>query len=223
MENPYEPPGSRLERVERLDPGPTIARPRHTSLVVLGILNIVFGSLGLLCCSPYKIIGGLAAPARFDEGGGKDGAGVEAEEGADAAAQAPGDTQDLFMRKLIELASTPMMRRFNLTDGVLGFVASAMLIVGGCGLIMQKKWGRLVSIICAFLGILSAIAGMLVQTIAIIQPLMRFAQGFGDPAAQAGVIGAVIGAYGQGLMMLIYPAVLLILLTRPRIQAAFQA
>lgn len=170
-------------------PVPTGARP--TSLLVLGILNIVFGVLGLC--------GTAASSAMFF---------VE-------MPQDPGMPNPAL--ELIRSDST--YRLIMQTMIVLGCLASLALLVGGIGLLLVKAWGRTLSIGYAWYAIVAVVAGLLVNWLYLLQPML--AQGEAGGLGQAAAIGGAVGGMISGCFSVIYPVMLLIFMYRPAVRAAF--
>lgn len=102
-----------------------------------------------------------------------------------------------------------------------GVVSSLALMAAGVGLWLVKSWGRVLSIIHAIFSIVMGVAGMVVNYLFLMRPLLESAQRQHGPEA-AGAIGGAIGATFGGCFGMIYPIVLLIFLTRPNLVAAFR-
>jgi hypothetical protein len=102
---------------------------------------------------------------------------------------------------------------------VLGCLASLTLLVGGIGLLFVKAWGRTLSIGYAWYAIVSVVAGMLVNWLYLLQPML--AQGEAGGLGQAAAIGGAVGGMISGCFSVIYPVVLLIFMYRPAVRAAF--
>jgi hypothetical protein len=101
---------------------------------------------------------------------------------------------------------------------VLGCLASLALLVGGIGLLLVKAWGRTLSIGYAWYAIVSVVAGMLVNWLYLVQPML--AQGEAGGLGQAAAIGGAVGGMIGGCFSVIYPVVLLIFMYRPAVRAA---
>jgi hypothetical protein len=104
----------------------------------------------------------------------------------------------------------------------IGFLACGVTIVAGIGLLKLKNWGRLLSIGYAIWAIGWGLLGMVINFFCVMQPLMAQASQKSGPEA-ATMIGAAIGGTVGGCFGMIYPVVLLIFMTRPKIVAAFQS
>jgi hypothetical protein len=171
--------------------GPVPTGTRPTSLLVLGILNIVFGVLGLC--------GTAASSAMFF---------VE-------MPQDPGMPNPAL--ELIRSDST--YRLIMQTMIVLGCLASLALLVGGIGLLLVKAWGRTLSIGYAWYAIVAVVAGLLVNWLYLLQPMLS--QGEAGGLGQAAAIGGAVGGMISGCFSVIYPVMLLIFMYRPAVRAAF--
>ena len=188
-----------------------MARPRPTSVTVMGILNIVFGSLLLLCgvCAGVLVLLMLGNNSMFNVGG----------------VNPVRELMDGIKREI------PAYPAVIIASTVGGLILNALLIVAGIGLLKMQGWARVLSIIYSVITILEQI-GMLIFTIAIVNPAMsrvehelerRFAGRLppgamgGDSMAQN--IGNVIGA----LLGMTYAIILLIMMLLPRVRAALSA
>ncbi len=101
-----------------------MARP--TSVTVIGILNIVFGGLGVICAPTVMLLLAIAAVA------GRHGAFVQS------------------LPALQEGNSQYGLVAVNMTRVL---IVSALLIVAGIGLLSMKPWGRVLSIVYGILEI----------------------------------------------------------------------
>ena len=97
----------------------------------------------------------------------------------------------------------------------LGFIAGAILIAAGIGLLRLAEWARRLSIGYAVYAILMATAVSVTNYIFILRP--AFADG-----QNAGAVAAGIGAVFGGVFGLAYPIVLIVFMTRANIVSAFR-
>lgn len=104
----------------------------------------------------------------------------------------------------------------------LGLVASAVLLATGIGLLRLKSWARKLSIAYAIYAIVVGIIGTVMSFMFLIRPLLAEAQQSQGPEAAAAVGGAIGGILG-GCLGLVYPILLIIFMTRPKVVAAFQS
>ena len=104
---------------------------------------------------------------------------------------------------------------------VLGLVAAAVLLAAGIGLLRLQPWGRKVSIGYAIYAILFSLLNTVISFLFVLRPLLAEAAQKQGPEA-AGAIGGVIGGSVGSCFGLIYPILLLIFMTRPKVVAAFE-
>jgi len=130
---------------------PAAASPpsRPASLIVFGILNILFGVLGLCGTAGSSAMFFMELPR-------------------DPAM--PNPMLDL-------LDSNPTFRLFMQVTLVLGGLASLALLAAGIGLLLTKAWGRMLSIGYAWYAIVSGIVSMIVQWTSVVQPMLAARQG----------------------------------------------
>jgi hypothetical protein len=103
----------------------------------------------------------------------------------------------------------------------LGFLNSIILLTAGIGLLNLKNWARLLSIGYAIYAIVFALLSMALNIIFVMRPLLEQASQRQGPE-EAGAIGGAIGGSVGGCFALVYPILLLIFMTRPKLVAAFQ-
>ncbi|HEX8204058.1 MAG TPA: hypothetical protein VF590_26515 [Isosphaeraceae bacterium] len=188
MDNPYEPPRMEPERT-----GPPSGTIRPTAVTVFGILNLVFGGLGLACTPVNLMFLFMPAPP-------------------------PGRNIAVDL-----MTSSPTYRATIIVFSVLGMAAAAVEIVAGIGLLRLRPWGRTLSLGFASYSIVAIVVGLAVNYVFLIRPLLAAARAANNPAATGGAVGGVIGGLASGVIGLIYPVLLLFFMTRPRIARAFAA
>jgi hypothetical protein len=111
---------------------------------------------------------------------------------------------------------------WTLVGGILGLLASILLIAAGVGLLKDKRWGRLGSIVYCGYTLVSGVVGIVVSAVFLVGPLWQVASrssGAEAVGAAAGAIGGLIG----GLMGMLYPAVLLAFMFRKNVVSHFHA
>jgi hypothetical protein len=104
----------------------------------------------------------------------------------------------------------------------LGLMSCAVLLAAGVGLIKFKEWGRKLSLGYAIYALFMGVVGLVMNFFFLLRPLLQEAgrqQGPEAAAAFGGMIGGTLG----GCFGMIYPVLLLIFLTRPKLVAALQA
>jgi hypothetical protein len=105
---------------------------------------------------------------------------------------------------------------------VLGIPVAGALITAGIGLLKMKPWARILSIIYGIYAIIMVIVGGVVNYFCLFQPMMEKAHNAQGPEAIGAIFGAICGTFGS-CAGLIYPVLLLIFMTRPKVVAAFQS
>ena len=108
--------------------------------------------------------------------------------------------------------------KLSLPLGVLSCVA---VLVAGIGLLLMKSWGRVLSIAYGIFSIVFGLAGLAVNVLFLLRPLLEQASREQGPQAMAAIGGAVGGVMG-GCIGMIYPILLPFFMTRPKVVAAFR-
>jgi len=102
----------------------------------------------------------------------------------------------------------------------LSLVMMAMLLTSGIGLLRMKPWARKLSIGYGIVAIIAGLCSMILTFLYIVQPVLQEAAGKqGTEAAQlrGQALGTVLGSCGS----LIFPILLLIFMTRPKLVQAY--
>jgi hypothetical protein len=102
----------------------------------------------------------------------------------------------------------------------LGLLSCGVLLAAGIGLLRLENWGRKLSIGYAIYAIIFSILGLVMNFIFLFGPLLEEASKKQGPEAAAAIYGVVGGSIG-GCFGLIYPILLLVFMTRPKVVAAF--
>jgi len=176
----------------------------------MGILNIIFGSLFLLCylCNGVSLI--MQSSNRGGGFGGANDPGVE------------------LMNQM--QAEIPGFMAYQVGSSLLHLTLSILLLTSGIGLLNMQRWARAGSIVYAVVTILVEI-GALIYQLAFINPVMnrvledilrrqRVGPGGGPPISGLITIINVVTVIVQILLM-VYAIVLLIMMLRPSAAAAF--
>ena len=186
-----------------------MARPRPTTVTVMGILNIIFGSLFLLCtiCGGVLVLMMMNSSSMFAING----------------VNVLGDMWDYLKREV------PAYPAITIASLVAGLILNVLLLVAGIGLLNMQNWGRVLSLVYSVISIIDQIA-MLIFTIAYVNPATQrwqqdFARRMGarlPPGSLSGDstfnnITSLIG----GILGVVYAIVLLIMMLRPSVAAAF--
>ena len=103
-----------------------------------------------------------------------------------------------------------------------GFVVAGALLAAGIGLLRMKNWARQLSIGYGIYAIISGLVGTVINYEVLLRPMLEQAAQQSGPAA-AGAIGGAIGGTIGGFLGLIYPVLLIIFMTRPKVVAAIRA
>jgi hypothetical protein len=187
-----------------------MARKRPTVLTVMGILNIVFGSLFLFCnlCNGIGYVFLFAGP------------GLGAFQGKDNPFGELKELMDFWQNQV------PGFAAVKVTEVVVGLVANTALLLGGIGLLKVKNWGRVLSILYSILEILVKV-GSLIYTFTILNPATkRFlegkARGAGRPQPGESLAEDIATIAVTGVL-LAYALVLLIMMLLPSVSAAMAA
>jgi hypothetical protein len=189
-----------------------MARRRPTVVTVMAILNIVFGSLGLLCnlCGAAQLVMNIASANRVGPGGG------------------PDPSAQLWKAMTEEIPAYVPVQIGNL---LVSLLLSAVLLASGIGLLKMQKWARVAAISYAVFDILLRI-GALAYHFAFVSPVMsralnRVMQGqfrqANTPTPDMGFLWNLINVLTVGIVaiFIIYDAVLLITMLLPAVGRAF--
>jgi hypothetical protein len=173
--------------------------PRPTAVTVFGILNIVFGIMGITC-TPIGLLMSSVSQGLL--------------EGIPEAQQ----MQNPFQ----EMMSDPAFTTYTYVSTALGMAASAALLAAGIGLLKLRPWGRYISIGYAIYSWLSVILGGIISYYFVYAPMMeRMAEEGGPQTApfMGSMVGGMLGGFCFGL---VYPTILFIFMFLPAVKAAFQ-
>jgi hypothetical protein len=174
--------------------------PRPTAVTVFGILNIIFGVLGLTC-TPVGLLMSTFTGSMMED---------------------MPETAQMQQAPWLEMMNNPAMKTYTYVSTALGMVAAALLLAAGIGLLKLRPWARMVSIGYAVYAILSVIVGGIFSYYFVYAPMFENMSSEGGPEA-AGFYGGMIGGmFGGFCFSLIYPVLLLIFMFLPGVKAAFQ-
>ena len=129
----------------------------------------------------------------------------------------PHDTSNPVFKMMNE---QPTLYWWTLLATVIGVALAALLLVAGIGLLKMKPSGRVMSVYYSIATLVLGLVGLVINSVFLISPLVAQAEKSSGPEA-AGAVGGVIGGVCGGSCALIYPIVLLIFMTRPKLVAAF--
>jgi hypothetical protein len=172
---------------------------RPTPVTIFGILNIIFGVLGIL-----SIFGMLALFAII---------------GSDSDNPV---IQAMQTNPAIQVMKNPSYAAYFKFSMVLGLAACVVLLISGIGLLKFKPWARMLCIIYGVYGIISVIGSSIANYYFLIQPMLQKAATEQGPDA-AGAMGGITGGTYGSCIGIIYPVCLLYFMTRPNVIAAFNS
>jgi uncharacterized Tic20 family protein len=175
-------------------------RKRPGILTAVAVLNIVFGSLGLICSCIY----GLGVTVLM----------TASRNNPNLQWSALADVADLLKSEI------PSYLPVEISVALYFVVFSSLLIVAGIGLLYIANWARVLSFIFAISTILTQ-GAYLVYTFVIVFPaLARIQARFGGADAIESRLSQ-IARVGFISLVIIYAIVLFILLLSPSVSAAF--
>jgi hypothetical protein len=184
-------------------------RPRPVAVLVMAILNLIFGAIGVvsaLCVGLFALLFTAVIKNAPPPPGGGPNPIKELEEMFDAI---PG---------YIPIMTTVM---------VLGAIAAIVLIIAGIGLLKMKTWARWLSVGYAIYNIVATLA-MTIYTIAVVNPAMetwqrnfqqKFPAGAPQPTGNAAMNNVI--SVGSAVVGIAYAVALLVVMFLPHVRAAF--
>ena len=190
--NPYQPPSQFSEPLS----GQTFAAgsQKPTAATVFGILNLLFGGLGL--CGIVMTAAIMLVPLN------------------------PQMTKDNPALQLME--ESAVYRTFTQVGLVLGFFATVVLIVAGIGLLTFRPYGRTLSIGYGIYAVVANVLGTIINVVYVFPALLEKANAAGGGPAAAGTYAGIFGGLFGTCLGLIYPVLLLYFMFRPNMVAAFK-
>jgi hypothetical protein len=197
-----------------------MALQRPTSLLVFGILQITFGSIGIL----LAICGGVMELTGFQKSM------QQAQQQPAAASNDPNQKEmaEFQARLQKETEAVPYYDAERVTSTVLHVVLCILLIVGGIGLIKVASWGRMLSLGYACLSILTTIGTLIYQLVIAIPAMNAFLEKenpTNNPLIKMTASVSQWAMYGApcgSILMLIFPVLVLTWMLRPSIAEAFR-
>jgi uncharacterized membrane protein len=195
-------------------------RTRLASVTVLAVLNFVFGGLGLVGGLTGFIFMMIGLDKMFMNMGSMN-------PGNNPQVAKQLEQQQEFQKDMLEIVEKTNPRWYQVASTSQNIVLSIMMILGGIGLLKVQSWGRNLCLTYATLSILCHI-GVLIYAFLVVLPAMQaFAQQMGAKGGQYKLIAFFMqfGAYGgmiSPFVMMIYPVIVLIVMFRPNVVAAFR-
>jgi hypothetical protein len=187
-------------------------RERPPAVLVMGILNLVFGGLGLLnsCCGGVSILAMLFWPLPEPVPG------------------APPQTQGLAIFKPIRdgLLEIPYFKVFSIGGQFFALLTATMLVIAGIGLLRMRKWGRTLSLVYAFAVIAIHTTIVVVQVTylnkAVAEVMAKMpAPAPGAPNLAGNTTFNNIVAIATGILAVLYSIALIIVMFLPVVRKAF--
>jgi hypothetical protein len=191
-------------------------RKKHPAVVVVAILQLVFGSIGL-CLALYNLSG---LPKRM----------------AAASQQNLPPGQRQFSQEEIEKRLEQRFPNYHLMEkaqqGASAFMC-LLMITSGIGLLLMQVWARFLTIGYAVLSILLTIANV-IYAVAVVLPLMSeltrdltsqaAPPGGGPPPQMVAQIvqGAMVLGVAMAALIVVYPITVLVIMLLPSVGAAFR-
>jgi hypothetical protein len=184
---------------------------RPVAVVVIAVLQLVFGAIGL-CGSAVQLTGAQNALTTATQ--------VNPPPGQPS----PPTAQDIenYLEKKV-----PNYHTLTLADGVVDLVLSVLMVASGIGLLQLRSWGRLLAVVYAVLSILAKVAGTAFAFALVVPAMSDFARELeatrGKEAALMGQVMqiSIIAAAVFGAVLVVYPILVLIVLSRRSVRAAF--
>jgi hypothetical protein len=137
-------------------------RTRPAALTTIAVLNIVFGSLGLICSCFYGLAIGVLMTASPNN--------------PDPKLAMLGEVADLFRREI------PMHLPIEISVALYSIIGCFVLIAAGIGLLYIANWARILCFIIAITTILTQAANLLYSLLVLFPAVARIqARVGGDP------------------------------------------
>ena len=186
--NPYESPTT-------YSPSYVTGAPeKPVAGIVFGILNLVFGIMGIC---------GVAVSAIM--------------------IFYPLDPQLVKQNPALQLMQDNQFYKLFMQGGiVVGFVFTFVLIGAGVGLLTMKSYGRTLSLWYGWYGIIITVLTAIVNVFLVFPGMIEQMNNLPQGPAQAGAIGGIIGGVIAIVISPIYPGLLLFFMYRPKIIEAYR-
>jgi hypothetical protein len=133
-----------------------------------------------------------------------------------------GLARDALSRQLQEIMWSGALGVWMYISLFLGLVTALAMIAAGVGILKMKPWGRTISLAYGLGSIGLGVVGQ-IMAIALFYPaLLEWGEregGLAQIMAMSGIVGGVVGS----LFGLVLPVITLVVMTRPKVKAAFAA
>ena len=166
---------------------------RPTVVTVFGVINIVYGGLGVFVAG----CGALGLALMHGPMG----------------QQNPG-AQAIW--------KTPALLTWSVVSPILMFFFSLLLIAAGIGLLGLRPWGRTASLVWGVYGALKAVAGAVIRVLFVLPAMPDMMQQNPGQFGAAFQGGMVFGVAAAAMIGLVYPLCILYFMTRPSFIEAFK-
>jgi hypothetical protein len=184
---------------------------RPTSVTVIAILQFVFGGLGLLmgiCGGGYQFAGGNKMFATAPQ--------------AAQNQQIQTQMEDFLKEKV------PSAKPVQYATMALDLILCLIMIASGVGLLKLQPWGRMLAIVYAIFSILLKLFGAIYGFLFSIPAVTEFLEKTPAQNPQEAMVFNVMKATLYvtpflSLVFIVYPLIVLIIMMRPSIAAAFRA
>jgi hypothetical protein len=186
---------------------------RPTMVLVVGILQIVFGAMGLMC----DLVGGVTlattgGTGQFNMGG-----------------NTPQARRQVEMQQHMERVreeKEPYYKQVAFANLGVSVTLSLMMLLSGIGLVRVEAWGRSLGIGYAVLSLLTKVLTVLYAAAFTVPAMQEVARTLPRQTQEEQIMATTIGAtsyiaLGIPLLLAVYPAVILFLLCRPAVVEAF--
>jgi hypothetical protein len=190
---------------------------RPTSLTVIAVFHFVLGGLGLLC-GMTALAGQAAGGAGRNPFGPPPGGGNEQQK----------ELED-FQKKVAQRAEqeAPLQKPVSFVVLTVNLLLSVLMIVAGVGLIQVRPYGWKGSV---FYGVVSLATQVFVLLFSLIYTLPISQRILDEELRNHPALGPIAGfmrlvgplTIGVALLGMIYPAIVLIVMSRPAVRAAFR-
>jgi hypothetical protein len=188
--NPYQAPAS--PRVA-LPQNPASPPARPTVITVFGVLNLVFGGLGIVSVIATLIL-------------------------LNVASALPTSMPNPVLDAMRDNAG---YRTFTYVATGLGSAACIVLIVSGIGLLQMRPYGRTLAIAYGIYGVVAGLAALIANITMVFGPMMQKMHDLPGPQ-QAGVMGGLVGGVIGGAVGMAFPVILLFFMYRPNVISALR-
>ena len=140
-----------------------------------------------------------------------------------ASAAGVGGQVQADLKPIVEIMNGhPVVRGWLAILHFLAYFVWVVMILSGVGLLLMRSWGRIFALLYGVYGIYSACASLLIYALFVFGPLQRLANNAADAQTRAMATIFLMSMVVGWVLMLIYPLVVTILLTRPSMARAFQ-